>query len=459
MAMNMNKLTEKAQEAIVAAQRLAEERHHTQLEPEHLLLRARRPGGRRRAGRARAARASQPRSVLERLEPALGWLRAWLTARRRSTSRNRFRRVFEARGPEAERLKDDYVSTEHFLLALADDAETGAAGQTLRRLGRHPRPAVPGAAGGPRRPARHQSQNPETTYQSLEKYGRDLTALARAGQARPGHRPRRGDPPRRSRCSQPPDQEQPGADRRAGRRQDGHRRGPGPAHRPRRRARGPEGQADRRARPRRAGRRRQVPRRVRGAAQGRPQGGHRLGRRRSSCSSTSCTRSSARARPRASMDASNMLKPMLARGELHCIGATTLDEYRKHIEKDAALERRFQPVFVGEPTVEDTISHPARPARALRAAPQGPDQGLRAGRGGRPLAPLHRRPLPARQGDRPGRRGRRQAAHGSDQHAGRARRGPPPDHAARDRARGPAQGEGQGVEGAARASSSRSSPT
>ena len=57
-----------------------------------------------------------------------------------------------------------------------------------------------------------------------------------------------------------------------------------------------------------------------------------------------------------SMDASNMLKPALARGELHCVGATTLDEYRKHIEKDAALARRFQPVFVSEPTVEDTIS-------------------------------------------------------------------------------------------------------
>ena len=55
-------------------------------------------------------------------------------------------------------------------------------------------------------------------------------------------------------------------------------------------------------------------------------------------------------------DAANLLKPALARGELHCIGATTLDEYRKHIEKDAALERRFQPVFVGEPTVEDTIA-------------------------------------------------------------------------------------------------------
>src|SRR6202008_3344769 len=56
------------------------------------------------------------------------------------------------------------------------------------------------------------------------------------------------------------------------------------------------------------------------------------------------------------MDAGNLLKPMLARGELHCIGATTLDEYRQHIEKDAALERRFQPVLVDQPTVEDTIS-------------------------------------------------------------------------------------------------------
>ena len=62
-----------------------------------------------------------------------------------------------------------------------------------------------------------------------------------------------------------------------------------------------------------------------------------------------------------SMDAWNLLKPALARGELHCVGATTLDEYRKHVEKDAALARRVQPVFVGEPTVEDTIFDPARP--------------------------------------------------------------------------------------------------
>ena len=71
------------------------------------------------------------------------------------------------------------------------------------------------------------------------------------------------------------------------------------------------------------------------------------------------------------MDAGNMLKPMLARGELRMVGATTLDEYREHIEKDPALERRFQQVLVGEPSVEDTIAHPARPQGTLRGAPQG----------------------------------------------------------------------------------------
>ena len=105
------------------------------------------------------------------------------------------------------------------------------------------------------------------------------------------------------------------------------------------------------------------------------------------------------------MDASNLLKPMLARGELHSIGATTLDEYRKHIEKDAALERRFQPVLVDQPTVEETITHPARPARALRGPPRRPDHRCGARRGGDAVRPLHHRPVPARQGDRPRRRG------------------------------------------------------
>ena len=102
------------------------------------------------------------------------------------------------------------------------------------------------------------------------------------------------------------------------------------------------------------------------------------------------------------MDAGNLLKPMLARGELHCIGATTLDEYRKHVEKDAALERRFQPVLVDQPSVEDTISilrglkeryevHHGVRIKDARA-------GLRRGA----FEPLHLGPLPAGQGDRPG---------------------------------------------------------
>ena len=105
------------------------------------------------------------------------------------------------------------------------------------------------------------------------------------------------------------------------------------------------------------------------------------------------------------MDASNLLKPALARGELHCIGATTLDEYKKHVEKDAALARRFQPVFVAEPTVEDTIS-------ILRGLKDRYEQhhGVRIAdsahrRRRDAVEPLHHRPLPARQGHRPRRRG------------------------------------------------------
>ncbi len=103
-----------------------------------------------------------------------------------------------------------------------------------------------------------------------------------------------------------------------------------------------------------------------------------------------------------SMDAGNLLKPMLARGELHCIGATTLDEYRKYIEKDAALERRFQTVMVGEPTVEDTISilRGLKEKYEIFHGVQITDSALDRRR--RPLRPLHHRPFPARQGHRPG---------------------------------------------------------
>src|SRR3984893_6973726 len=110
------------------------------------------------------------------------------------------------------------------------------------------------------------------------------------------------------------------------------------------------------------------------------------------------------------MDASNMLKPPLARGELHCVGATTLDEYRKNIEKDAALARRFQPVFIGEPSVEDTISI-LRHQGEIRIAPRGADHRRRDRRRRDPGQPLHHRPLFARQGYRSDGRGLGAAAH------------------------------------------------
>ncbi len=136
------------------------------------------------------------------------------------------------------------------------------------------------------------------------------------------------------------------------------------------------------------------------------------------------------------VDAANMLKPMLARGELRVVGATTLDEYRKHIEKDAALERRFQPVFVGRAVGRGHDRDPARPQGALRGAPRHPHPRRRARRRRRALRPLHLRPLPPGQGDRPRRRGRVARAHGDRLLAARARRGRAARAPARDRARG-----------------------
>ena len=135
------------------------------------------------------------------------------------------------------------------------------------------------------------------------------------------------------------------------------------------------------------------------------------------------------------IDAGNMLKPALARGELHCIGATTLDEYRKYIEKDAALERRFQKILVGEPSVEATIAILRGLQEKYEVAPRRRDHRPGDRRRGRAQPPLHHRPLPARQGDRPDRRG---GVEGQDrdrlQARGDRQARPPPDPAA-DRAR------------------------
>ena len=106
------------------------------------------------------------------------------------------------------------------------------------------------------------------------------------------------------------------------------------------------------------------------------------------------------------IDAASILKPALARGEIQTIGATTMDEYRKYLERDSALERRFQQIKVDQPSIPRHGADPRGAAGALRGAPPRPDHRRRAGGGRRARRPLHLRPLPARQGDRPDRRGR-----------------------------------------------------
>ena len=152
-----------------------------------------------------------------------------------------------------------------------------------------------------------------------------------------------------------------------------------------------------------------------------------------------------------SVAASNMLKPMLARGELRMIGATTLNEYREFIEKDAALERRFQQVYVGEPSVEDTVAilrglkeryeahHKVAIADAALVAAASLSQ------------PLHPEPAAARQGDRPHRRGRLAAAHGDRFRAARDRRAAPARRPAEARGARAEAGEGRRLQGAPRA--------
>ena len=150
------------------------------------------------------------------------------------------------------------------------------------------------------------------------------------------------------------------------------------------------------------------------------------------------------------MDASNLLKPALARGELHCVGATTLDEYRKHVEKDPALQRRFQPVFVGEPTVEDTISilRGLKEKYELHHGVRITDASLVA------AATLSNRYitdrfLPDKAIDL------MDEAASAHPHGGRVqargdRDARPADHPAQDRARGVEEGKRRGVEGPAR---------
>ena len=349
--MNLNKFTEKAQEAILASQQLASEFNHAQLEPEHLLVTLlEQPEGvvptvlqKLNADPAGLARAV--RDHLGRQSKAYGGSEAGLSPR--------LRVVLDAAQSEARSMQDEYVSTEHLLLGLLSEPGRSTSVDLLKQR-KVTRESVLEALTSIRGNQRVTDQNPENKYQALERYGRDLTELARRGKLDPvigrDEEVRRVIQVLSRRTKNNPVLiGEPGVGKTAIVEGLAQRIVRGDV---------PEGLKNKRivgldmgALVAGAKYRGEFEERLKavlkeivdaeglvvlfidelhtvvgaGAAEG-------------------------------SLDASNMLKPMLARGELHTIGATTLDEYRKHIEKDAALERRFQPVMVGEPTVEDTIS-------------------------------------------------------------------------------------------------------
>ena len=295
MPLDPNRFTRKTQEAFGAAQARARDTGNTEVSSLHLLR----------------ALLDQPEGVvtgvIERIGVDLAALRrdvdgeldqaprvSGATVRDAQLAAEAFR-VLEEADKERAGLDDEYLSTEHILLAMTN--VPGGVGDRLRAAGVS-HDAVLDALKQVRGSHRVTSDNPEEQYQALEKYGRDLTDAARDGKIDPVIG--RDDEIRRIiQVLSAPHEEQPRADRRARCRQDRDRRGSGPPHRRGRRAGRAAQQACRRARHRFDGRGRQVPRRVRGAVQGRPQGDRGFRRARSSRSSTSCTRSSARAVPRA----------------------------------------------------------------------------------------------------------------------------------------------------------------
>ena len=349
--MNINKYTEKAQEAIASAQQLAEQASHAQIEPEHLLVALVEqkdgvvPELLRKMNADPGAVARSARELLGKMPQAYGGSQPGLSPR--------LKLVADLAEAEAARLKDEYVSTEHLLVAIASETGRSPSAKLLTERG-ITGDKIFGALTAIRGSQRVTSQNPEGTYQALERYGRDLTDLARKGKLDPvigrDEEIRRVVQVLSRRTKNNPVLiGEPGVGKTAIVEGLAIRIIRGDV---------PEGLKNKRI----------VALDMGALVAGAKYRGEFEERLKAVLKEITDSEGQivlfidelhtvvGAGAAEGSIDASNMLKPMLARGELHTIGATTLDEYRKYIEKDAALERRFQPVTVGEPTVEDTIS-------------------------------------------------------------------------------------------------------